>query len=317
MKNVIVAFCLVFCWTAVPAFAAPLTLKTESEVKGTSIRLSDVFGGLPEGTDRDIALAPAPAKSVTYDVRVLARLAHAYQLDWRPQSVGDHVVLTRASTRITPEMIKEAALVKLRGEQVKDAAEAEVVFDSRFVGFALAAEASPNFTWENFSYDAQARRFRGDVVAGEGANAARQTVSGRLLVKREVPVLAHRLAVGAVVGERDLVWQSLPQESLAVDVLTDMASIVGQEMRRDQAEGEVLRARDLIAPRLVTRGGLVTLKVETPLMQITVQGRALQDGARGETVRVTNVQSNKIVEGVVEASGVVRAGSPARLASAQ
>jgi len=70
-------------------------------------------------------------------------------------------------------------------------------------------------------------------------------------------------------------------------------------------------------PRLIKRGEIVTLKIMTPFMQITTKGRALQDGAHGESVRVTNTRSKKIIEGVVIESGVVRVGAIQQMASAK
>jgi flagella basal body P-ring formation protein FlgA len=47
------------------------------------------------------------------------------------------------------------------------------------------------------------------------------------------------------------------------------------------------------------------MRIETPNILITAQGKAQQDGAEGETVRVINTQSNRLVEGIVVAPGVV------------
>ncbi|HBM90920.1 MAG TPA: hypothetical protein DD400_03465, partial [Rhodospirillaceae bacterium] len=62
---------------------------------------------------------------------------------------------------------------------------------------------------------------------------------------------------------------------------------------------------------------LVTLKIETPYLLVTTQGRALQDAALGEVVRVTNTQSDRVIEGVVIRSGVVRVGMLRKMAFVQ
>jgi flagellar basal body P-ring formation protein FlgA len=69
--------------------------------------------------------------------------------------------------------------------------------------------------------------------------------------------------------------------------------------------GTVLRNRDIRGARLVTKGALITIAVETPIMTITAQGRAMADGAMGETIQVINTQSNRTVDAVVVASGKV------------
>lgn len=319
MKKTAALFTLLFgLGFAFPASAEALvTLRTTPEVRAAVIRLADVFDGVPKEIDCDIAIAPAPGKSVTYNVHVIAKLASRYNLDWKPQSIADKSVLTRAATWITPDMIRQAVTDKVRQPNAENSDSIEIDFDGKGVGVALPVESQAAFDLNGFTYDPQSRRFRSELIAQTGAGPVTQTVSGRVIVRREVPVLARRLEAGSVVGQSDLIWQKVPQERLTTDVLTDASQIIGREVRRIQPEGEVLRVHDLIPPRLVTRGSMVTMKVETPMLQITVQGRSLQDGAKGDVVRVTNLQSHRTVEGIVEASGVVRIGGARKVASAE
>lgn len=298
------------CAVAFPAWAgSPVTLRHNVEIKGPSIRLSDVFDGLPDGLDRDIAIAPAPGKSVTYDLRVLNGLTDQYRLEWQPQSTSEKTVLTRAATLISADMLQSAVLQKIKDKIKNDRTSVEILFDKRDLEIFLPANQAPDFSLINFTYDEPNHRFRTEFVAqAEGHPTVNQTITGRVIVKKSVPVLTRRLAAGTAIGKGDLTWLTLNEDQIGSDVLTDAAQIVGQELRHDQVEDEVLRVHDVIEPRLVTRGALVTLKIQTPLMLITTQGKALQDGTKGDVVRVTNVQSNRIVEGTVEATGVVRVG---------
>lgn len=302
--------------TSFPALAeSAVTLKTTTEVNRPAIRLADVFDGVPEGIDRDIATAPAPGKSVTYDVHVLSKLAEQYRLDWQPQSLSDRAVLTRAATRITQDMILAAVLDKLKEQDIKGKVEA--VFDNRALEVDLPADRQPDFALNNFEYDASTKRFRADIRAETGSSPIILPVTGRVNVSRNVPVLAHRLDVGATIAEADLEWMTVPDEHVTVDTVTEAAQVVGHELRHDVTVGQPLRTHDVMPQRLVVRGSIVTMKIETPYMLITAQGRALQDGGAGDVVRVTNTQSNRVVEGVVEASGIVRIPTAQKLAAAE
>jgi flagella basal body P-ring formation protein FlgA len=59
---------------------------------------------------------------------------------------------------------------------------------------------------------------------------------------------------------------------------------------------------------LVRRGQQVTLIAANSGVQIRAQGQALTEGAVDQRVRVQNVSSLKVVEGVVESDGAVRVG---------
>jgi flagellar basal body P-ring formation protein FlgA len=293
----------------------PVTLRSSVEVNSSSIRLSDVFNGVPKEIDRPIAVAPAPGKSVTYDARVLTKLAETYRFDWQPESLADRLVLTRAATRISQDMIVAAVLEKLKGATIKG--KAEVTLDQHGLEVNLPADCPASFVLNNFTYDELSRRFRADLTADTGAAPLVVTLTGRVFVKRDVPVLTKRLAGGTILGASDLDWLSVPDEHITADVVTEVSQVIGRELRHDMAESQPLHSRDIIPPRLVTRGGLVTLKIQTPALLMTAQGRALQDGVMGDVVRVTNTQSNRVVEGTVDGSGVVLVSAAQKLAQAR
>lgn len=61
----------------------------------------------------------------------------------------------------------------------------------------------------------------------------------------------------------------------------------------------MLLAGALEAPTLVERGRRVPMAVDGLGVHITMTGLALESGALGETVRVRNPTSQRVVEGVV------------------
>lgn len=292
-----------------------VTLRPSVEINRAAVLLSDVFAGVPEGIDRPIAIAPLPGKSVTYDVRVLTKLAEQYRLEWKATAMTEQAVLTRAATRITADMIRDAVAEKLPMEKIKG--KVDITFDNRSLEVNLPADREAKFTLANFNYDQLSRRFRAELQAETGATPPALQITGRVFIKRDVPVLAKRLDAGTTVGEADIDWLTVPEERITNDTITDARSLVGRELRRETAEGQMLRLRDVIPPRLVTRGSLVTMRVETPYMLVTAQGRAMQDGAYGEVVRLTNTQSNRVVEGTVTGAGIVRVPTAQKMAMAQ
>ncbi|HEY0681616.1 MAG TPA: flagellar basal body P-ring formation chaperone FlgA [Steroidobacter sp.] len=91
--------------------------------------------------------------------------------------------------------------------------------------------------------------------------------------------------------------------------VSDVASLQGHRLKRSLPVGTALTV-DMLQPNvLVRRGQRVTLIAANGPVQIRAQGEALTEGAATERVRVQNVSSLKVVEGVVESAGVVRVGS--------
>jgi flagella basal body P-ring formation protein FlgA len=129
----------------------------------------------------------------------------------------------------------------------------------------------------------------------------------------DLPVPARRIMPGEVISIRDVDWIQVRDERGLGDVLTEAESLIGQTPRRTLPAGQPVRVRDVAAPITVGKNSSVSMIFETANMTLLARGRALQDGAVGDTIRVINTQSNRTIDAVVAAPGlvrIVRAGGP-------
>jgi flagella basal body P-ring formation protein FlgA len=72
-----------------------------------------------------------------------------------------------------------------------------------------------------------------------------------------------------------------------------------------QAGGAYVTNQQLVASKAVQRGQSVTLVADAGGMTIRTAGRALTDGLVNQRVRVTNLSSGKVVEGIARSAQVV------------
>lgn len=293
----------------------PVILNSSIEISRAAVRLSDLFMGVPSAIDRDIAQAPPACSPALYDETVLRKLAETYRLDWQKQGSKDRVIVSSACSRLSADRIREAIVAKLKEDSSARRAHFDVLFDKRGLEIALPVNDDPDFTLDGFSFDPTNKRFRTDLTAQTPHGPHVVQITGRILVKKRVPVLARRLESGSLIQTNDLDWIELPEERITADIITESSQLVGRELRYNTTEGDFLRSRDVMPPRLVQRGSLVTMKIETPFILITAQGKAQQDGAHGETIRILNTQSNRVVEGTVVAPGVVEIRTARKIAS--
>ncbi len=137
------------------------------------------------------------------------------------------------------------------------------------------------------------------------------TIYVPVTVEVEVSVLVLRrpLARRARVEIADVEPQVRRVPGTASVFINDVASLKGHRLKRSLPVGTVLTVDMLQPDILVRRGQQVTLIAANGPVQIRAQGQALTEGAASDRVRVQNVSSLKIVEGVVESDGVVRVGS--------
>jgi flagella basal body P-ring formation protein FlgA len=129
----------------------------------------------------------------------------------------------------------------------------------------------------------------GSVPAAQTGPAVQSMVTTRIALAR-----GTRLMPGMVeVSER---VESRP----GMAFLSDPGSVVDMEVTRDVRPGEALRPADIRPAVLVRRGEAVTLEVgQAPGLSIRARLEALQDGRRGETIKLINRESGKILTGVV------------------
>ena len=69
--------------------------------------------------------------------------------------------------------------------------------------------------------------------------------------------------------------------------------------------GEPIRASDLRPVETISKGTVVTMVVRAPGITLTATGRAIQAGATGDIIRVSNLKSHRIVQGTIVSPGRV------------
>jgi flagellar basal body P-ring formation protein FlgA len=120
-----------------------------------------------------------------------------------------------------------------------------------------------------------------------------------------VLVLKQSVLRGARIEAGQVTPQTRRVAGLAVGYVTDVSSLEHRTLARPLAAGTALTADALLADLIVHQGQEVTLVASAPGISVRAEGKALQDGREGARVRVQNLASLKIVEGVVDASGVI------------
>ncbi len=124
----------------------------------------------------------------------------------------------------------------------------------------------------------------------------------------DVVVLAGPAATGQTLSASNLRLEPANVARLGAGYLTRIADAEGQVLKRPVRPGTVLTAALLARPTLVRRGQRVELLAGGSALAVRTEGEALSDAAEGDRVRVRNLRSRTIVEGVVAADGTVRIG---------
>ncbi len=171
------------------------------------------------------------------------------------------------------------------------------------------APAAALLSVQDMAVEPSGRRFTAQArVEEDGRVLATVPLAGRLVTTVSLPILTHAMRPGDLISAGDVDWQETEVVPGVEQYLTRAEDIINKTPRRPVRAGVPLRGFDLAPPVLVKRGSQVAMIYENGRLHITTQGRALGDGAIGDTIRVVNLSSSRTVEGRVEPSGAVRVG---------
>jgi flagella basal body P-ring formation protein FlgA len=134
------------------------------------------------------------------------------------------------------------------------------------------------------------------------------TVNVAVDIQRNTTVLVMKRAVarGERIGAADVNAQSRVLPGLASPFVSSLAELTDRVTRRPIPAGTALTAEALTAALLIHRGQSVTLTSSTAGLEVRAPGQAMADAALNQRVRVQNLLSLKIVEGVADIDSVVR-----------
>lgn len=221
-----------------------------------------------------VGSAPAAATALT-DHEMLRELASTHALEQARRSAPDGARLRAEAARLDPRL--------------------------RLPACATAPE----------TFDPPGRRGGANMSVGVRClNGAEWTlyIPVRVEMRAEVLVLGTSAGRGETLTSRHLRLEEHDVAQLNGGWMTSPDEALGMTLRRPLRPGQVLTREALEPERLVRRGQRVAVIAGHGGIAVRSEGEALADAAAGERVRVRNLRSRQIVEGLVDERGQVLAG---------
>ena len=157
------------------------------------------------------------------------------------------------------------------------------------------------------------------AIAGDGQARAHTTVAVRcdgvvhwtvylsVTIDSEFSVLVANRSMARdaelVAADFDLMPRRLP--GLTTDYVTKASMLSGQRLRQSIASGEALTLSAITPSNLIHRGQQVTLVAGAGDFQVRMNAVALSDGRLADRIRVQNLSSQRVVEGIVRSDNEV------------
>lgn len=128
-----------------------------------------------------------------------------------------------------------------------------------------------------------------------------------------VPVLLHiytnvlsvkePISSKQILREDDLDYVEADKNRLFSGYFKNKSEVIGLESTQFLNVGAVLTKRNLQQPTIIHRHDTIDIVAKKNQMTVSVKGIAQSDGRLGESIKAINPSTNRVIEGVVVASG--------------
>lgn len=304
--------------TGTPAAAQALEIRVKERVtvQGDEVCLSDIATFSPEddasvpGLKRTaIASAPPPGDEITFS-------KHFLEYKIGPTVSGrPHVRLDippSVSIRRTAQIIRVAELEDIFKGHVRrhaDWPKEKIVFERiNTPGDIALPEGRLQWkVWKRGNSDYLGNVFLTLVFSVDERQIRRVSVSGKVCVESEVVKAVRKIGSGEEIAPGDL---NLAEERIdgriPGDVFTQVEEAVGKRALRVIQPGQWITKEMVESPPLVKKGKRVVIKAQNQFMEITTRGKVMEDGRKGDQVKVINISSGKEIFGTVMGPGLVQ-----------
>ena len=286
-----------FMLSGTPADAGQYFPKKEIKLTGDVLTLGDVFENVPSSAGHVLAPAPAPGKTMILSAYDLQRISNAFHLGWRPQNQVERSIVLRVGNTVSTGRITEALQSKL--EQDMKGHIYEIDLNKQHRDIIDSTEEQPQLDITAMDFDADSGLFKATITMT--TDKASKTVDVRGTAHRmvEVPVLSKRLRSGDLITASDLDIVKMRLANVPANAILDESKIIGKTPRRYVEAARAIHPESLSAPLAIKKGEHVTLHLSNGILSLTTKGKALENGAKGDMIRVVNTESNRVIEGTV------------------
>jgi flagellar basal body P-ring formation protein FlgA len=319
----VLAVALVLTAVGVAAAAAQTvrpTLRANVTVDGALVRIGDLVENA--GPVADVAVFRAPDLGTTGAVSTerVTDAIRPYQLIDIDTGGLSEVTVTRSSRTIEVKEISDRIAEALSHQYALGKVDnIGLTFDRPVRTLQVEASAGGELQVLALNYDARTNRF--DVVldlpSSPSLHGQPLRFTGTAIETVEAVAVNRPVERGEVLQASDLTTLRRPKAQATTE-FTAPAAAVGLAARHALRPGQPLAVTDLMKPELVTRSDTVTLVYQAPGVTLTLRGQARDSGALGDSISVLNVETKRIVQGVVSGPGrVTVAAATTHLAAAQ
>lgn len=116
---------------------------------------------------------------------------------------------------------------------------------------------------------------------------------------KQVVILKQAATRNTMLTEADISLEKMNINRLSSGYFSEVSQVKGKILTQSLSKGAVLTNNHIKLPMAINRGQLVTLIAKNAVVEVRAEGKAMSKGAIGERIKVKNMKTQRIVEGVI------------------
>lgn len=142
-----------------------------------------------------------------------------------------------------------------------------------------------------------------NTVTGQGIVPDIQ-LRGSLQIILQIPVVSRMIQPDEEITGLDISWQKIPLSRVSQGIVQTKDDLIGKAPRGQSLKpGIIVRKSDLRSPKLIKKNDAVAIIYRDEGLSLSSSGEALQDGAKGEIIRIMLSGSKRQIQARVKDKG--------------
>jgi len=289
--------------------APPPALKSSVTVTSDVVRIGDLVENAGPVANIPIFRSPDLGTTGAVDTDRIVDAIRPHELIGIDTRGLSDVLVTRASRTIPVQEISGRIAQSLAGQYgFGEAHNILVTFDRNVRTLQVEPDAVGELQVLSMAYDPRTTRFDATLGLPSSAEMRKQNTHyiGTAIATVDALTVDHPIERGQIIKASDVTVLRRPR---ADNVVTDTNLVVGMQARHPLLPSQPLNTADLMKPEIVQRSDSVTIVYQAPGITLTLRGQAQEPGALGDTISVLNVESKRVVSGVVTGPDRINVGA--------
>lgn len=304
----LVAIITLSCLASLPIRAATNAprLKQIVEVDGPLVTLGDLFSNAGENGHVAVFRSPAPGTTGRVSTARVLAAAKKHNLVQKNHPTFEMVTISRSSRVVRIEELEKLIRQRLddRYPRIKGRRKLIIRLPRALENLHYDKKVQGELNLSHFDWSAASERFIARFSLAD-SHLDPVVIKGTARLMVETGVAARDIPRGTAISQRDIELKYIkynPRQSSPAPALEEMIGLVA---RRRLQQGRQINRSDLEKPRIIRKNQLVTILLEMPGLVLRTEGKALADAVKGDSVRILNTRSKRIIHATAIADGLV------------